>query len=106
MAKLVDLVRLIRSKNAGPFELTFDFMFDDAENFERVRKSGVLNAELISRLYDVPVEKVQFYEVPPALAFKATIPRPFIQGDIFDGDNHGGQQYAPLIDIEVDDQPV
>jgi len=106
MAKLVDLVRLIRSKNAGPFELTFDFMFDDADNFERVRKSGVLNAELISRLYDVPIEKVQFYEVPPALAFKATIPRPFIQGDIFDGDNHGGQQYAPLIDIEVDDQPV
>ena len=106
MAKLVDLVRLIRSKNAGPFELTFDFMFDNADNFERVRKSGVLNAELISRLYDVPIEKVQFYEVPPALAFKATIPRPFIQGDIFDGDNHGGQQYAPLIDIEVDDQPV
>ncbi len=106
MAKLVDLVRLIRSKNAGPFELTFDFMFDDAESFERVRKSGVLNAELISRLYDVPVDKVQFYEVPPALAFKATIPRPFIQGDIFDGDNHGGQQYAPLIDIEVDDLPV
>jgi len=106
MAKLVDLVRLIRSKNAGPFELTFDFMFDDADNFERVRKSGVLNAELISRLYDVPIEKVQFYEVPPALAFKATIPRPFIQGDIFDGDNHGGQQYAPLIDIKVDEQPV
>ena len=106
MAKLVDLVRLIRSKNAGPFELTFDFMFDDADNFERVRKSGVLNAELISRLYDVPIEKVQFYEVQPALAFKATIPRPFIQGDIFDGDNHGGQQYAPLIDIKVDEQPV
>lgn len=106
MAKLVDLVRLIRSKNAGPFELTFDFMFDDADNFERVRRSGVLNAELISRLYDVPVDKVKFYEVPPALAFKATIPRPFIQGDIFDGDNHGGQQYAPLIDIVVDNEPA
>lgn len=106
MAKLVELVRLIRSKNAGPFELTFDFMFDNPENFERVRRSGVLSAELIAKTYNVPIEKVQFYEVPPALAFKATIPRPFVQGDIYDGDNHGGQQYAPLIDIHVDDEPA
>lgn len=106
MAKLVDLARLIRSKNAGPFELTFDIMFDDEGNFERVRKSGVLTAKLISDLYGVPVEKVKFFEVRPALAFKATIPRPAVQGDIYDGDNHGGQQYAPLIDIEFDDAPM
>ncbi|MGQ0751527.1 MAG: DUF4387 family protein, partial [Betaproteobacteria bacterium] len=29
MTTLAELARLIRSKNAGPFELTFDIMFDD-----------------------------------------------------------------------------
>ena len=29
MTPLGELARLIRSKNAGPFELTFDIMFED-----------------------------------------------------------------------------
>ena len=32
MTQLAELARLIRSKNAGPFELTFDIMFDDADD--------------------------------------------------------------------------
>ena len=36
MTKLGELASLIRSKNAGPFELTFDVMFDNLERFERV----------------------------------------------------------------------
>lgn len=32
---------------------------------------------------------------------KASIPRPVFQGDIRDSDNHGGQQYAPLMDIDI-----
>ena len=30
MATLADLAKLVRSKNAGPFWLTIDIMFDDA----------------------------------------------------------------------------
>lgn len=101
MAKLGELARLIRSKNAGPFELTFDIMFDDPAAFERVRASGVLDRALVARLYRVPGEQVKFFVVPDALAFKASIPRPRFQSDILDSDNHGGQQYAPLIDIEI-----
>jgi hypothetical protein len=101
MAKLGELARLIRSKNAGPFELTFDIMFDDPAVFERVRASGVLSAALIARIYRLPEAQVRFFTVPEALAFKASIPRPRFQGDVLDSDSHGGQQYAPLIDIEV-----
>ena len=36
-----------------------------------------------------------------ALAFKFSVPRPRIQGDFGDADMHGGQQYAPLLEIEV-----
>ena len=101
MTTLGELASLIRSKNAGPFELTFDVMFDDTGTFERVRKSGALSAERIAAIYRLPVEDVRFFVVPPALAFKASIPRPRFQGDLLDSDSHGGQQYAPLLDIEV-----
>jgi hypothetical protein len=101
MASLGELARLIRSKNAGPFELTFDIMFDDPALFARVRDSGVLSRETIARIYRLPADKVKFFIVPDALAFKASIPRPRFQSDVLDSDNHGGQQYAPLIDIEV-----
>jgi hypothetical protein len=101
MAKLGELSRLIRSKNAGPFELTFDIMFDDPAAFERVRASGALTREVIAAIYRLPAEQVRFFIVPDALAFKASIPRPRFQSDVLDSDNHGGQQYAPLIDIEI-----
>jgi hypothetical protein len=101
MTALGELAKLIRSKNAGPFELTFDIMFDDEEIFERVRRSNVLSADLIAKQYRLPVSEVKFFVVPEALAFKASIPRPNFQGDIRDTDGHGGQQYAPLIFIDI-----
>ncbi len=101
MAKLGELARLIRSKNAGPFELTFDIMFDDQETFQRVERSNALSGAVIAEIYRVPLEDVKFFVVPQALAFKASIPRPRFQGDLLDSDGHGGQQYAPLIDIEI-----
>jgi hypothetical protein len=101
MTTLASLARLIRSKNAGPFVLTFDIMFDDEASYRRVRDSGVLTRERVAALYGVPADKVQFFCCDHALAFKASIPRPVTQGDVGDSDGHGGQQYAPLMAIEV-----
>ena len=103
MAKLKDIAQLIRSKNAGPFVLTFDFMFDRFEDYRRVRDSGVINRELFSQMYGTPVEDVEIYNVDAAQAVKASIPRPTAQGDLDDGDSHGGQQYGPLVNVEVPD---
>lgn len=102
MAKLGDLASLIRSKNAGPFVLTFDIMFDEPEVYRRVKRSGALGAEVVAGLYDVPAEDVRFFFCDNALAIKASIPRPVVQGDPGDADGHGGQQFAPLIDIEIE----
>ncbi len=101
MTKLKDIAQLIRSKDAGPFILTFDIMFDRAEDYRRVRDSGALNRELFSRLYGTPVEEVEIYHVDAAQAIKASIPRPYIQGDLEDGDSHGGQQFGPLVEVEI-----
>ncbi len=99
--RLDRLASLVRSKNAGPFQLTFDILFSDAAVYEEVKASQVLNAALIARLYDCEVESVQFFECDNALAFKATIPRRRVQGDFGDPDLHGGQQHAPLMAVEI-----
>ncbi len=101
MTKLAGLASLIRSKNAGPFSLTFDIMFAEPAQYERVKASGRLSAGTVATLYGVPVEDVQFFFVDNALAVKASIPRPRFQGDLNDADGHGGQQYAPLMDVEI-----
>jgi hypothetical protein len=98
---LAEIANLIRSKNAGPFTLTFDIMFADLESYRRVKDSGALNPAAFARLYRCPVEKVRFFECENALAFKFSIPRVIFQGDLGDADLHGGQQFMPLVDIEV-----
>jgi hypothetical protein len=36
------------------------------------------------------------------MAIKASMPRPIFQGELADGDCYGGQQYVPLLEIEVE----
>ena len=103
MANLKDLCQLIRCKNAGPFALTFDFMFDHFEDYKRVLDSGVINRELFSRIYSTPLEDVEIYSVDAARGIKVTIPRPITQGDLEDSDTYGCQFFGPLVDIEIPD---
>ncbi len=56
MALISDVASVCKSKNAGPFELTIDVVFDDAETFRRVKATGVLCPALFARLYNVPTE--------------------------------------------------
>jgi hypothetical protein len=44
MALIKDVAKVCKSKNAGPFELTVDVVFDSAETFERVKATGVPRA--------------------------------------------------------------
>ena len=98
---LAEIATLIRSKNAGPFTLTFDIMFSDLASYHRVLESKELSRELFAKLYGCPVEKVLFFECANALAFKFSIPRPLTQGELGDGDTHGGQQFVPLMTVEI-----
>jgi len=101
VAKLGDLARLIRSKNAGPFNLTFDIMFDDEATYRRVIDAGVLTKESFGRIYRVLEEDILFVHHDPARAIKISIPRPIFQCDLEDCDTYGGQQYGPLVELEV-----
>jgi len=101
MAKLKELAKIVRSKNAGALLFTLDILFEDEEVFERVKSSNVLDAELISKLFRIRLEDIELSEYPKAYAFKITFPRPVISGDPSDTDVYGAQQSAPLLDIEI-----
>jgi Domain of unknown function (DUF4387) len=101
--RLSDLAAIIRSKNAGPFVLTFDILFDSDENYRRVKGSGVLSPEIFAKLYPVAPDQVKFFACDSARAFKFSIPQTAVQGSLGAADLHGGQQFAPLIDIEIPD---
>ncbi len=93
--------KLIRSKNASPFHLTFDIMFESEENYRKVSQSGVINKAALSKLYSLPESDILLFDFPAAYAIKFTIPRPYPQGDLHDTDCFGGQQYGPLVTLEI-----
>jgi hypothetical protein len=100
--RLYDLAKVLRSKNAGPFELTLDIIFDDEENYRAVERSGVIDRNLVSRLYRVrPEDVLQVVFFDAARAIKITIVRPVDSGGIGDTDVYGAQQHAPLIDVMI-----
>ena len=101
MATIGELAKLVRSKNAGPFVMTIDIMFADQKTYDTVKSSGILNRQMVSKIYNMSENQGQFFEVDNCYAFKISIPRPNFQGDIKDSDSHAGQQYAPFIEIEV-----
>ena len=96
MAKLSQLAQVIRSKNSGPFEITFDVIFNDAAIYWRVKSSGVLTAD---RMPLSDVRALLFFD--PAQAFKFTLRRNWAQGSSGERDTFGTQQHAPLLDIEI-----
>jgi uncharacterized protein DUF4387 len=101
MTALADLAKLVRSKNAGPFWLTIDIMFDDAEAYRRARDAEIINRSAIARLYNRRPADVIVVNHDTALAIKVSFPRAQSSGSKHDSDVYGGQQYAPLLTLDV-----
>jgi hypothetical protein len=101
MPRLRDVTRMIRSKNAGPFSLTFDIMFASEAAYRAVRDAGILDRRLFAGLFGISENQVRLFNYDPANAIKVTVPRWVVSGDVSDADVFGGQQYAQLVDLEV-----
>ena len=101
--RLRDIAGVIRSKNAGPFELTFDIMFKTKELYDAVAASGAITKESFARLYSIaPKDVMEIIHFDPANAIKVTIARPVPSGHLRESDVYGAQQHAPLLDLEFD----
>ena len=97
---LKDIANVIRSKNAGPFELTFDVLLKDQEMFEKLRQLNVINEKVIAELYQIPeADVISIVYFPNAKAIKATIVRPLPSGALGERDVYGAQQHAPLVNF-------
>lgn len=95
---LPDVASVIRSKNSGPYELTFDVIFKDFDMYEKVKAARVINEKVIAQLYQVPETDVfSLVYFDPAKAVKATIVRPLPSGSLGETDVYGAQQHAPLM---------
>lgn len=100
--RLADLATFITSKNAGPFLLTVDVVFSNAEAYRRVKEMGAINADTVAKLYGIPVEHiVKIVNFDPATAIKVTFKRPVGSGALGDTDIYGAQQHVPIMQYEI-----
>ena len=100
---ICSLAQVIRSKNAGPYELVLDILFKTHEDYQRVKASKQLTPQLIARLYNVKpdfIHRIVWFD--PANAVKIVMPRDIISGNVGDNDVYGAQQHAPLLSIEFE----
>ncbi len=98
---ILDVAKVIRSKNAGPFELTLDIIFKDAKSYAQFQKQNMLTEATVSNLYQIPkndVHSIIYFDV--ANAVKITIKRVLPSGSPGDTDVYGAQQHAPLLNLE------
>ena len=97
--KLIDLAKILRSKNAGPLYITFDVIFNNVEDLIKAVKS--VTKEKISKAYNMEEEKIDIIVYEIVNSFKITFPRRIISGSVLDSDIYGCQQHVPLANIEI-----
>ena len=98
MFKLFDTAEVIRSKNSGPYELTFDIIFKDVAHFEAFVAANVMTPAVFANLYGIPETDVQsVIAFAPAKAVKITIIRPMSSGALGEKDIYGAQQHGLLM---------
>jgi len=102
MARVRDVCRHVRSKQAGPFWVTVDLFFDGEESFQRYRDSAALSPEFFARLYGTDASQVKRFAIEGLRIVKISYPRPTPQGGAVERDLHSGQQYVRLLDVELD----
>lgn len=104
---LSDLAQVLRSKNAGPFDITIDIIFTSEAAYSSIIKSNLLSSENVARALGISEDDIVwmgFFE--PALAFKVTIPRfragkRTSAGGFMENDVHGSQQHVGLATLKL-----
>lgn len=97
------MASVIRSKNSGPYELTFDIIFKSFDEYNFFKDHQVMTPEVFAALYSIPVSEVmQVIYFDPAKAVKVTIRRPIPSGALGETDVYGAQQHAPLMRFTFD----
>ena len=97
---ILELVFILRSKNAGPLYLGFDLIFKDEKGYQLGKK--YITKQMIADLYHISTDRVaDLIPYDPGRGIKITIVRSAISGDPEDMDVYGCQQHALLLRMEI-----
>ena len=104
---LGDIAR-VRSKNAGPFEITYDALFDSEAEYNLVKQSWALHNERVCKAIGLENESDVIWSgfFDPAHAYKITAPRlrdgrRVASGSFMEGDVHASQKYIGLMNLPL-----
>lgn len=101
MAQLKDVARYVRSKAAGPFWITVDIFFPSRAVFDGSKDAPGLTTSAIEGALGLEPGTAKRIDVPDLAVIKYAYPRRHAQGGAFERDMHGGQQFAPLLTLEI-----
>ncbi|BCA62711.1 hypothetical protein HMP09_1945 [Sphingomonas sp. HMP9] len=101
MPKLRNVCRHVRSKNAGPYWITVDVFFADADAYARYADAPAIGVAAMGDLFGVESAQIKRFAVPDLNVVKLSYPRAQPQGGAIERDMHGGQQYVRLLDVDV-----
>ncbi|XEU99846.1 hypothetical protein FSHL1_005133 [Fusarium sambucinum] len=104
---LSDICRVLRSKNAGPYEITIDAIFSSKVNYDTIKASGILSPSNVAKAIGIDEDDIVwigFFD--PAMSFKVTIPRIRIgvkksAGGFMENDIHGSQEHNGLAKMKL-----
>ena len=99
--KIYDLAMVCRSKNAGPFQVTIDLMFNNEQAYYKVLNSPAFSPESVGLLYNLPGKAIAIKRFDRILTIKVVLPRKVASGSPGDYDVYGSQQHFPLGNINV-----
>ena len=101
MPKLGEVCRHVRSKNAGPYWVTVDLFFRDEGTYHAYKNDPALCPRTFADLYGADERAVKLVQVDSLAVVKVSYPRPRPQGWQGERDMHGGQQYVPLLGVQL-----
>ena len=104
---IYDMCDVIRSKNAGPFKLTFDLFFANQSYYDLVKSGNFVSREIVAELFLIePSQVTTVAFLDAARALKVTIVPGSASGDPRNRDVYGAQQGAPLFQLDVPDADI
>ena len=99
---LIDIAEIIRSKNAGINEITYDVFFKTTESFNYALNSGAFIPTKIATVLEfAESEIIGCYSFPAARAIKITAQRRCLAGNPGDRDVFGAQQHKTLLALKL-----
>lgn len=102
MPTVQDVCRHVRSKNAGPFWVTFDLFFRNREDFHRYARHPALGPATFERLFGTDPTLVKQFPVENLNMVKISCVRPAPSGGREERDMHSGQMFVRLLDVQLD----